>query len=182
MFPTTISLMPSLLQGAFWLIVASLLFSCITDLRYRIVCNEVCVIVLLAAGTMALAHGMPDPVGWIAYGSALVFVLALTIGGAMGGGDAKLILALLPSLTAWGCLQFAVVTCVTGGGIGLLVLALSRLLRWHDSRPGHAGATPRRPGGPFARWLRHERARLRRGRTIPYVPAIAIGWLVATNG
>lgn len=182
MFPTTTSLMPLLLPVASWLIVCGLLFSCITDLRYRIVCNEVCLVVLLAAATIAVGHGMPEPLEYLAYGAALLVVLALTLGGAMGGGDAKLILALLPSLSAWGCLQFAVVTCVTGGGIGLLVLALSRLLRWQESRNVRTASGRRGHRGPFARWLRHERARLRRGRTIPYVPAIAVGWLVATNG
>lgn len=177
MSPATTSLMPLLTQGAYWLIVAGLVFSCVTDLRYRIVCNEICIVTLVAAGVMAIDQGLPSSIGWMAYAGVVVTVLTMTLSGMMGGGDAKLIFALLPSLSAWGCLQFAVVMCLAGGVIGLIVLAVSRLLR----RAGRAGAAAGARGGVVARWLRHERARIRRARSIPYVPAIAIGWLAATQ-
>lgn len=181
MSPATSSLMPLLSQSAYWLIVAGLVFSCLTDLRYRIVCNEACLAVLLAAGILAVDHGLPSSIGWMAYGAMFVTVLSMSLAGMMGGGDTKLIFALLPSLTAWGCLQFAVVMCLVGGVIGLIVLALSRILRRHDAAASAPRVLVGGRHGPFSRWLRHERARLRRGRSIPYVPAIAIGWLAATQ-
>ena len=105
-------------------------------------------------------------------------VLAAATAGVMGGGDTKLIFALLPSLTAFGCLQFVVVASICGGLLGIIVLAASRLLRRH--RPDKVAATRER--GALAQWLRHEAARLRRGRSIPYVPAIAFGWFTTMSG
>lgn len=181
MSPATISFMPLLTQIAFWLIVAALAFSCFTDLRYRIVCNEVCLAVLVAAALLATDTGLPSSIGWMAYGAMFVTVLVMAVTGMMGGGDLKLIIALLPSLSPWGCLQFVVVMCLAGGVLGLFVVAMSRYLRRASAVPAGPATAAATRGGPFKRWLRHERARLRRGRSIPYVPAIAIGWLAASN-
>lgn len=181
MSPATISLLPLLTQIAFWLIVAGLAFSCVTDLRYRIVCNEICLAVLVAAAVLATDLGVPTSIGWMVYGAMFVTVLIMAVTGMMGGGDLKLIIALLPSLSPWGCLQFVVVMSLAGGFLGLFVIAASRYLRRASAAPMAPAPSASDRGGAFRRWLRHERARLRRGRSIPYVPAIAIGWLAATH-
>ena len=180
---TSIPWLAVLSECAHWVVGSALVFSSLTDLRYRIVCNEICVAVLAAACVIAIARGSPSTIGWLAYGAVFLTVLSATVAGAMGGGDAKLVFALLPSLTAMGCLQFAVVTCLVGGAIGAAVLVASWVLRRHPS----GDAARRRPtklanrAGPLRQWLRHETARLRRGRSIPYVPAIAFGWFAAAH-
>ncbi len=183
MTDTSIPWLPLLTECARWVIAAGLLFSCLTDLRYRIVCNEVCLAVVAAASVIAVTRGLPSSVEWIAYGVVFLLVLAITLAGTMGGGDAKLAVALLPSLTAMGCLQFVVVTCLTGGVVGAAVLIASWVLR---RRAADRGANPRPTrslarGGLVRQWIRHETARLRRGRSIPYVPAIAFGWFAAAH-
>lgn len=183
MTDTTMPWLQVLTESARWVIAAGLLFSCLTDLRYRIVCNEICLAVVAAASVIAVARGLPSSVGWIAYGVVFLLVLATTLAGTMGGGDAKLAVALLPSLTAMGCLQFVVVTCLVGGVIGAAVLIASSVLR-RRAADRHAGLRPTRSfdrGGPVRQWIRHETARLRRGRSIPYVPAITVGWFAAAH-
>lgn len=160
--------------GALWAIGGALVFSCLTDLRYRIVCNEISLAVLGAALILFMSRDLPSALEWLAYVAVAVAVLGAAMAGVMGGGDAKLIFALLPSLTAIGCLQFVVVTSIGGGVLGLCVVAASRLLR-------RRRVVPRRNAGAFAQWLRHEAARLRRGHSIPYVPAIALGWFAAAH-
>ncbi len=163
--------------GAFWTIVLALVFSCLTDLRYRLVCDEISLVVFAAALVLFLSRDLPASYEWLAYAAVLIAVLGAAMAGVMGGGDAKLVFALLPSMTAIGCLQFVVVTSIGGGVLGLCVLGLSRLLRRR-----RAGGLVRPQGrGLFTQWLRHETARLRRGRSIPYVPAIAVGWLAAAQ-
>lgn len=173
---TPIEWLPLLSAWAQWLVGGALVFSCLTDLRYRIVCNEICLLVLGAALMIALARGLPSTIGWIAYGLVFLTVLGATIVGMMGGGDAKLVFALLPSLSAMGCLHFAVVTCLMGGAIGVVVLVASWLLRRGARNQARAREPLSNRAGPLRQWLRHESARLRRGRSIPYVPAIAFGW------
>lgn len=165
------------LAAASWTIGLALVFSCLTDLRYRIVCNEISLTVLGAALILFASRDLPSAFEWLAYSAVVIAVLGAAMAGVMGGGDTKLILALLPSLTAFGCLQFVVVTSICGGLLGIVVLGASRLLRRY--RPGTAVTARRR--GALAQWLRHEAARLRRGRSIPYVPAIAFGWFAAAH-
>jgi prepilin peptidase CpaA len=167
------------LATASWVIGLSLVFSCLTDLRYRIVCNEISLTVLGAALILFASRDLPSALEWLAYGAVILAVLAAAMAGVMGGGDIKLIFALLPSLTAIGCLQFVVVTSIIGGVLGVCVLAISRLLRRRTAAATIAVSAGNR--GAFAQWLRHEAARLRRGRSIPYVPAIAFGWFAAAH-
>jgi prepilin peptidase CpaA len=167
------------LATASWVIGLSLVFSCLTDLRYRIVCNEISLTVLGAALILFASRDLPSALEWLAYAAVVLVVFAAAMAGVMGGGDTKLIFALLPSLTAMGCLQFVVATSVVGGLLGVCVLALSRLLR-RRSAVAKILASPR-DRSAFAQWLRHEAARLRRGRSIPYVPAIAFGWFAAAH-
>lgn len=163
--------------GAFLAIAIALVFSCLTDLRYRIVCNEISLAVFVASLVLFLSRDLPSTFEWLAYAAVLVAVLGAAMAGVMGGGDMKLIFALLPSMTADGCLQFVVVTSIGGGVLGLIVLALSRALRRrHTNRPTWSSGR-----GAVAQWLRHETARLRRGHSIPYVPAIALGWFAAAQ-
>jgi len=179
MTDTSMPWLQVLTECARWVIAAGLLFSCLTDLRYRIVCNEICLAVVAAASVIAVTRGLPSSVGWIAYGVVFLLVLATTLAGTMGGGDAKLAVALLPSLTAMGCLQFVVVTCLAGGAIGAAVLIASWVLRRRSAGPRPIRSFDR--GGAVRQWIRHETARLRRGRSIPYVPAITVGWFAAAH-
>ena len=173
-----------LLFGAgFGLTAASLLFSCWIDLRFRLVCDEACV-AALAGGVMMMFAGRGYASGWwwIAIGAVTVALFVLFALRALGGGDLKLMVALLPSLGLWPLALFVVWTSIAGG----LIAILYRIATWTLRRRAKSlreGSTPklhqRRVNHSLQKWLRHESSRIRRGKSIPYVPAIAAGWLIA---
>jgi Flp pilus assembly protein protease CpaA len=169
---------PGFVVAAKYTILLALIFSCVTDLIYRIVCNESSLIVLVAS--LALAWHMGSPLGvwgWIPHLVIVLVVIAGFVTRLFGGGDAKLVIAILPGLNFVQAVQFGTVTCLAGGLLCGIMLLGSNMLRWMPqigSRIANAG--PRRG---WRRWWRYEIARWRRAQSVPYVPAIAIGWLVA---
>jgi prepilin peptidase CpaA len=181
--PTAVGWSGLLFGAGFGLTAASLLVSCWIDLRYRLVCDEACLAALIGSALMILG-GREPPTLWNA-GAALAVATILAIlfvARLLGGGDLKLMVALLPGLGPWSIAMFVVWTAIAGGGVALSY----RLMRWvarrrHDNLGAHTIASSRRPRAShsFRKWLRHESARIRRGKSIPYVPAIAAGWLVA---
>ena len=111
---------------------------------------------------------------------ALVF--ALFAARLVGGGDLKLLLALLPGLSPWQILVFLVWTSIAGGVLAIAYRGARAALRAIENNPrARNRSAVRRPRASHSldRWLRHEKARIRRGKSLPYVPAIAAGWLIA---
>jgi len=115
----------------------------------------------LAAGQMSLE----DLALSIGCGMAVFAVGAAAFaGGVLGGGDVKLLAAVSLFAGSQRLPGFLIVTAITGGLLGLAILAGAPI-----GRPAMAGA------GPL-------RARLRGG--LPYGPAIATGglWVAASLG
>jgi len=167
----------------FGLTAASLLFSCWIDLRYRLVCDEACVAAL--AGSVLMMFGGRDLAStwyWLAVAGIAAILFALFAMRALGGGDFKLMLALLPGLGLWSLALFVVWTSIAGGLVALgYRVATITMRRRVNNLGGLSKESPRRwrANHSFTKWLRHESARIRRGKSIPYVPAIAAGWLIA---
>ncbi len=170
--------------SCFGLTAAILLASCWIDLRYRLVCDEACLAAFAASILLLLLSGKPlgtwPHIGAMAAIAATIF--ALFAARLLGGGDLKLMVALLPGLGPWQLVVFLVWTSLAGGLLALAYQGARLLLRAPgnnpraNDRPGTRGS---RASLSLQRWLRHERARIRRGKSLPYVPAIAAGWLVA---
>ncbi len=91
--------------------------------------------------------------------------------GLLGGGDVKLVAALAIGLSPLDTWNLVVATALAGGVLGLLYLALQRLL------PAPSPATSRRRGVP-RRLLAVESWRIRRRGPLPYGIAIAAGGII----
>ena len=167
----------------FGLTAASLLFSCWIDLRYRLVCDEACVAAL--AGSVLMMFGGRDLGSswyWLAVAGVAATLFALFAMRALGGGDFKLMLALLPGLGLWSLALFVVWTSIAGGLVALgYRVATATMRRRANNLGGRSKQSSHRwrANHSLSKWLRHESARIRRGKSIPYVPAIAAGWLIA---
>jgi Flp pilus assembly protein protease CpaA len=167
----------------FGLTAASLLVSCWIDFRYRLVCDEACVAAL--AGSVLMMFGGHDIAStwyWLAVAAVAIVLFALFAMRALGGGDFKLMLALLPGLGLWSLALFVVWTSIAGGVVALVYrIATTTMRRRAKKLGGRTGVLPpkRLVNTSLLKWLRHESARIRRGKSIPYVPAIAAGWLIA---
>ena len=88
-----------LLYGAgFGLTAASLLVSCWIDLRYRLVCDEACLAAFIGGVLMMFGGRSLGSLWYWAALLAVVVVLALLFAARLlGGGDLKLMAALLPA-------------------------------------------------------------------------------------
>ena len=173
-----------LLYGAgFGLTAASLLVSCWIDLRYRLVCDEACLAALIGGILMMFGgRSLGSLWYWVALAAVVVVLALLFAARLLGGGDLKLMVALLPGLGAWPLAVFVVWTSIAGGVLALAYRLATAVLRRRTRNPtSHAPINARRGSAKYTvhKWLRHENARIRRGKSIPYVPAIAAGWLVA---
>ena len=158
--------MTTILSG---IAVLLLLAAAWNDLATRLIPNRVSLLVAGVAGASQLPNG-PLAAAAAAGVAALLFAaLAVPFAyGMLGGGDVKLAPALALGFTPAGTWDFVVFTAAAGGVLGLLYIALSRLLP--------APTTPIRPGAPLLqRVLAAERRRIHRRAGMPYGVAIAAG-------
>ncbi len=86
----------------------------------------------------------------------------------MGGGDVKLLGAAALGVPAGSVLTFVAAVAITGGLLAAIYLAARRFISFPRSL---------RPTPLFARAVRVERWRMRRGGPLPYACAIAAGAL-----
>ena len=165
------------------LTAAVLLASCWIDLRFRLVCDEACLAV--CAASILLFFSNASFGSWthlVAIAGIAMAIFALFAARQLGGGDLKLIVALLPGLGPWQLLVFIVWTSIACGVLAIAYRGARAALRAIENNPrARTGPGARRPRASHSldRWLRHEKARIRRGKSLPYVPAIAAGWLIA---
>lgn len=128
-----------------------------------------------AVACLGLLHAMmggflPEALFCTAGLFAAVFVLWQR--GWLGGGDAKLIVALSLGMSLRVAVGFVLAVAIAGGVLALVYLVTRRFLTKRATR---------RPVGLWARIVRAERWRLCRGGPLPYACAIAAGYLfVAT--
>jgi len=156
----------SILSG---IAVLLLLAAAWNDLATRLIPNRLSLLVAGVAGAIQLPNG-PLAAAAAAGVAALLFAaLAVPFAyGMLGGGDVKLAPAVALGFTPAGTWDFVVLTAAAGGMLGLLYIALSRLVP--------APTTPIRPGAPLLqRVLAAERRRIHRRAGMPYGVAIAAG-------
>jgi prepilin peptidase CpaA len=165
------------------LTAAVLLGSCWIDVRYRLVCDEACIAAAVASVLLFLTGKSLG--GWVHLGAIAgiaTMIFALFAARLLGGGDLKLIVALLPGLGPWPLLVFVVWTSLAGGLLAIAYRIARFMLRARENNSRaqrRSAARHPRASHSLQRWLRHEKARIRRGKSLPYVPAIAAGWLIA---
>jgi prepilin peptidase CpaA len=151
-------------------VLAALAYAAATDVRERIVPNEVSLFIALSGLTLALLS-RPELI-WasvlISLGALVAFGLCARTG-MLGGGDAKLFAAValvVPPGRFWLVLLSI---ALAGGVLSGLYLAANRWLRRPVVVPSG------RPARPLGRFLQAERERLRTDETVPYAVAIFSG-------
>jgi prepilin peptidase CpaA len=146
-----------------------------SDLLSRTIPDQAC-IVLAATGLAVRGSSGAAPLALSAGIAALAFLAlaALHARGGFGGGDVKLIAAVLLGLSPLGAYRFLVITILAGGVLAVIHLALRAL---PPAPPAPAGAVL-----PWRLW-RAERWRVRRQRTLPFGIANAGGgcWAVVSG-
>lgn len=152
-----------------------LLHVAMTDVATRLIRNEVCAALVLLG--LISQFGAPLQVLESVIAAAIVFLLLLFIyaRGWMGGGDVKLLTALVVGLPLTGVVQLLTVTALTGGLLAVVHLMM-RQLPYPQLAP--AGSSFMRRVYAVERWrhLRHA--------PLPYGVAIACGgiWAVLSRG
>jgi prepilin peptidase CpaA len=167
------------------LLVAGLLLlvAAWSDLKRRIIPNEVSLAVALIGLVIRVADGT-----WLAGGAlALAIFFAMVMfwrAGLVGGGDVKMLAgcALLVPPAKVAVLLMAV--SFSGGVLALTYLLLGAWVNWRmrDRRRVPRPGQGRRPASVPARLMRIEAWRARHHAGLPYGCAIALGTLLAVAG
>ncbi len=148
------ALSPELGLTALLLLGLALLHSCWTDLRARRIANGACLIAALAAlpfwvGFAMNGHDAVVMQPLLCFAVSVPLLLLLWGAGVLGGGDVKLLAAMMLWMTSGTLSVLLFVTVMSGAAIGLLIASVG--------------------------WLR----RSPRRATVPYALAIALGAVVA---
>ncbi|MBR1179817.1 prepilin peptidase [Bradyrhizobium sp. KB893862 SZCCT0404] len=152
-----------------------LLYVATMDVATRLIRNDVC----LALALLGIAVQLTSPLQFAQSLAAAAILFMLLLGaharGWLGGGDAKLLVALAIGLSLTGLMQLLTVTALAGG-----LLAVAHLVMRQLPEPSIAPA-----GSSLARRVYTvERWRHLRKAPLPYGVAIACGgiWTVFTRG
>ncbi len=170
-----------IIQATLWTIsLAALLWSAASDLRRRIIPDELVILVAVSGILLRLVE-RPGQI-WISLIAAgLVFVALgfLCRSGFLGGGDVKLMAAatLMVRPDQAGALLIGI--ALAGGLLSCLYLGASRAFGPAAPAQGAGAGTP--VDGALPAWLRVERMRLAGRRQVPYGAAIAAAtvWFIA---
>jgi prepilin peptidase CpaA len=167
----SVSLIPVFSWAVSFLALAG---SAATDLRARIIPNELAILIALCGLAMALRSGCAQAGAAVLAGLCVFFFLgALAHYNVIGGGDVKLIAATCLLVPPASVPLILIEIALAGGVLSCLYLAGGFLLRRQPAlyrRP--AGAAH---GGAFRKWLRREAARIARGYPMPYALAVLGG-------
>src|SRR3954453_9621701 len=161
--------------AAGFLQISLLLYVAVIDIATRLIRNEICLILALLGIAGQLASPMQVAQSLIA--AAILFLLLLVIytRGWIGGGDAKLLVALAIGLPLTGVIDLLTITAFAGGVLALVHLMM-RILPYPRLAP--AGSSFVRRVYAVERWrhLRHA--------PLPYGVAIACGgiWTIFSRG
>jgi len=149
------------------LCVGLILIACLNDIATRTVSDKLVVLLAVTGVAIHLVDG--QLIGSLSAGTAIFFVAAWCWRrNWMGGGDVKLLGAATLGIPPGSVLTFVEAVAVAGGLLAILYLMV---------RPFVGASLSARPVGLFARAVRAERWRIRRGAPLPYACAIAIGVL-----
>lgn len=152
-----------------------LLYVATFDIALRLIRNEICLALALLGIANQLASPMQVLQSLVAATILLLVLLVVHTRGWIGGGDVKLLVALVVGLPLIGVVQLLTVTALAGGVLALVHLAM-RLLPYPRLAP--AGSSLVRRVYAVERWrhLRHA--------PLPYGVAIACGgiWAIFSQG
>lgn len=154
-----------------------------TDVAVRLIPNAACAGIALFGLVHRATAGLEAVVlsSGVALGGFVLLVL-MHARGLMGGGDVKLIAAVVLGFAPASTLRFIVATAMFGGALALVHLALRQMLGrrpWLFSSQGLSG----RGGHIWQRVAATEVWRIRRRGSLPYGVAIAGGgaWVLLTS-
>ncbi|WP_145521074.1 A24 family peptidase [Yersinia mollaretii] len=106
------------------LLVSQLLLICYSDIRHRIISNKL--IITIALNTLALGFAKHNTVSIAIPLCALLAGYIIFYFNLIGGGDVKLITALLLALTAGQSLDFILYTAIMGGVVMVIGMLINR--------------------------------------------------------
>jgi prepilin peptidase CpaA len=160
--------------------LAALVASAATDLKERIIPNELVVVIALAGLLLCLAM-RPGQIGISLLGAALVFLAVgvLCHYGAIAGGDVKLMAAVTLLVPPGSIVELLTRIALAGGLLSGLYLVASYMVR--NPCSGSCDATPDNGASSVAEWARVESIRIASRKQVPYAVAILGGviWYVA---
>ncbi|MGY4478366.1 A24 family peptidase [Bradyrhizobium sp. USDA 3364] len=152
-----------------------LLYVATFDIALRLIRNEICLALALLGIVSQLASPMQVLQSLVTAAILLLVLLIVHTRGWMGGGDVKLLVALVVGLPLTGVVQLLTITALAGGVLALVHLMM-RLLPYPRLAP--AGSSLVRRVYAVERWrhLRHA--------PLPYGVAIACGgiWAIFSRG
>jgi len=154
--------------------LGGLVAACVTDVRERIIHNEI-VIYVLGVGVALRLVATPELL-WLSVAGAAFLLAVLAVFAAfeiIGHGDAKLISATMLLLPPQYDAQLMANIAVAGGLLSCIYLAARIVLRRRIPVPVRAGNGHQagKPGGVF----RDELAKIAAGEPMPYAVAILCG-------
>jgi prepilin peptidase CpaA len=152
-----------------------LLYVAMIDVATRLIPNEVCLALALLGIAGQLASPMQVAESLIVATILLLLLLLIYTRGWIGGGDVKLLVALVIGLPLTGVIQSLTITALAGGVLALVHLIM-RVLPYPRLAPA---------GSPLARRIYAiERWRHLRHAPLPYGVAIAFGgiWTIFSEG
>ena len=124
------------LSLVWWLLLATIsIFICYSDIRYRKIPNEYCLMVFFLSLSIWESSGL----GWEIIGISLIILIVgffLFIIGVWGAGDAKLIASFSPLFDpGFLALGFFIIAS-TGASIGVMQVAMSHMFNNSDNSRG----------------------------------------------
>jgi prepilin peptidase CpaA len=170
-----------ILPKVLWVIsLAALLLSVATDLKKRIIPNEL-VIVIALSGLLLCLTTRPGQIGISLLAAALVFLAmgVLCRYGALAGGDVKLMAAVALLVPPGSVGELMAGIALAGGLLSCLYLGASYMVK--NAYSGLGNPPPGNIVGSFGEWARVESIRIASRKQIPYAVAIFGGviWYVA---
>jgi prepilin peptidase CpaA len=164
-----------------WMIsFSALLLSAATDLKKRIIPNEL-VIVIALSGLLLCLTMRPAQICISLMAAGLVFLAmgVLCRYGALAGGDVKLMAAVTLLVPPGGVGELMAGIALAGGLLSCLYLGASYMVR--SARSGLGNPSPDNAVSSVGEWARVESIRIASRKQIPYAVAILGGvtWYVA---
>ena len=124
------------LSLVWWLLLATIsIFICYSDIRYRKIPNEYCLIVFILSLSLWASSGL----GWERIGISLIILIVgffLFIIGVWGAGDAKLIASFSPLFDPGVLALGFFIIAFTGASVGVMQVATSHIFNNSDNSKG----------------------------------------------
>jgi prepilin peptidase CpaA len=155
------------------IVFAGLLWGAITDLKERIIPNELTIVIALSGLVLCIA-GRQNQIGLSLFAVAAVFLGAafLCRYGMIGGGDVKLLAAVTLLVPPHEVGMLLMNIALAGGILSCIYLGASFVV---GGAPLESASTGAGAGGVLSRWFKLESARIASRKQVPYAIAILGG-------